>query len=400
MTLLESLRTAWEALAANKLRSLLTMLGIIIGVGSVIAIIAIGRGTSAAVSSELDSFGAGLFQVMPRPPGPNDRESHYEPLTESDVKLILDLLPDVQGHLVQMGMGATLKWERNTIQTVVMGTAANAPDLLSLKLAEGRWFTKDEEQIGARVMVLGADSVTQLMEEGHSPIGDRVMVDGYPYTVIGVMAKDTGMLTRLFNQQDTSYYVPLPAIKARLGTVRDLGGILLKAKPGTDPEVVKNDVVALLEHVHKGARYDGFTFAQAVSAVNSITGIITGVMAAIAGISLLVGGVGIMNIMLVSVTERTREIGIRKAIGATYGNILLQFLIESVLISVIGGLIGVGLAMIPTLIVGHLLEISLLVDLSAVALAVGFSAGVGILFGVYPASKAARLDPIEALRYE
>lgn len=400
MTLLESLRTAWEALTANKLRSLLTMLGIIIGVGSVIAIVAIGRGTSAAVSAELDSLGSGLFQVMPRPPGPNDREARYEPLTESDVHLVLDLLPDVQGHLVQRGMGATLKWGRNTIQSGVTGTAANAPEMLNLKVAEGRWFTKDEEEMGARVMVLGADSVTQLMEEGRSPIGERVMVDGYPYTVIGLMAKDTGMLSRLFGQQDTAYYVPIKVVEARLGPARNLGALMLKAKPGADPEVVKNDVVALLEHVHKGARYDGFTFAQAMDAVNSITGIITSVMAAIAGISLLVGGVGIMNIMLVSVTERTREIGIRKAIGATYGNILLQFLIESVLISVIGGLIGIALAMIPTLIVGSLLKISLLVDLSSVALAVGFSAGVGILFGVYPASKAARLDPIEALRYE
>jgi putative ABC transport system permease protein len=400
MTLLESLRTAWEALAANKLRSLLTMLGIIIGVGSVIAIIAIGRGTSAAVSSELEGFGAGLFQVMPRPPGPNDREARYEPLTEADVKLVLDLLPDVQGHLVQLGMGATLKWGRNSVQTGVMGTSANAPELLNLKLAEGRWFTKEEEASAARVLVLGADSVEQLMEKGRSPIGERVMVNGYPYTVIGVMAKDTGLLTRLFNQQDNAYYVPLTVVQAKIGHVRDLGGLLLKAKPGADPEVVKNDVIALLEHVHKGARYNGFTFAQAVDAVNSVTGIITSVMAAIAGISLLVGGVGIMNIMLVSVTERTREIGIRKAIGATYGNILLQFLIESVLISVIGGLIGVGLAMIPTLIVGRLLQIDLLVDLASIALALGFSAGVGILFGVYPASKAARLDPIEALRYE
>lgn len=399
MTLRESLRVALEALAANKLRSVLTMIGIIIGVGSVIAIIAIGRGTQAAVVGEFEGLGTGLVQLMPGGGGIQDPNERVEPFTEQDLRNIRRLLPDVQEVVTLSGMMAPVKYERRSVQATVSGAPAVLPAVISLKVAEGRWFTPAEEESGARVVVIGADVAKRLMGEGVKPLGRTISIAGYPFQVIGVMEKDTGMLSRLANMEDQSYYVPLPFVRRVTGE-RRIDNVLIKVKPGADAEAVLKDAIALVERSHNGAKFQGITFAQVAGAIKSVTSILTGVVAAIASISLLVGGVGIMNIMMVSVTERTREIGVRKAIGATYRDILIQFLIEAVTLSLFGGLIGVALASLPVWLVGRWLKIALLIDWKAIALALGFSLGVGVVFGVYPASKAARLDPIAALRYE
>ena len=398
MSLLESLRVAWEALGANKLRSVLTMLGIIIGVGSVVAIVAIGRGTEAAVVGELQGLGSGQIQVMAGRYGPGAEGYRVVPMSDADLRTIEQLLPDVEGVLTTTGMGAQARFERQVTNASVTGTFANA-DVFDIKVAEGRWFSKQEEEGGARVVVMGSGAVKRLMGEGVDPVGLSITLNGQPFLVIGVTQPQTGLLASLGGGEDNSYYVPITYVR-RMTNQHHSQMAFIKVRPGANPNTVMADAIALLERNNPGAGYTGQSFDQILGVISGVMTIITGVLSAVAAISLVVGGVGIMNIMLVSVTERTREIGIRKAIGAAYGDIMLQFLIEAVLLSLMGGMIGVALASLPVWLVGRALDIPLLVDWKSILLAVGFSCGVGVLFGVYPASKAARLDPIEALRYE
>jgi putative ABC transport system permease protein len=399
MTMLESLRVALEALAVNKMRSLLTMLGIIIGVGSVIAIVAIGNGTSTAVKSELQGLGSGQVVMMAGKPGPNSSSQRIEPFTDRDIRNMEQLLPDVRGSATFLNVIGQVRYGRASVQAGVQGHAANGVDLFGMKVAEGRWFSRAEVDSSAHVVILGFNAVTKLMGENVKPIGRSIAINGYPFEVIGVTEKSTGALASAFGSQDDSYYVPITFLRRLLGNP-SIYQVILKVREGANSDQVIKDAVALVERNHKGAQYSGQSFDQIVGVIAGVLAIVTGVMSAVAGISLIVGGVGIMNIMLVSVTERTREIGVRKAIGATYRDILVQFLMEAIMISLIGGGIGILLAAGPVWAVGHWLKIPLLLDWKSITVALGFSIGVGVIFGVYPASKAARLDPIEALRYE
>ncbi|HLN64741.1 MAG TPA: ABC transporter permease [Symbiobacteriaceae bacterium] len=404
MSLLESLRVAIEALGANKLRSVLTMLGIIIGVGSVIAIFAMGRGTEMAVRGELESIGSGQFVLVAGYYGPNTGETYrIEPFTEQDVRNLQTLLPDVEMVSTQAQGSMQVKAGKQTYTGQVIGVSANFPDFNNEKLSEGRWFSKTEEEAGARVVILGKGAIKRLFgEDATNVVGRTVSINGYPFDVIGVREPPTGLLANLsasMGETDNILIVPVTWVRRVTGQ-KDIWQVQVKVKPSANPTQVMNDAVALVEKIHKGAKYTGQTFESVLGAISNVMAIITGVLSAVAGISLLVGGVGIMNIMLVSVTERTREIGLRKAIGASYRDIMTQFLIESVMLSLIGGAIGVVLAAIPTYFVGRWLKIDLLLDWISVTLAIAFSVGVGVIFGVYPASKAARLDPIDALRYE
>jgi putative ABC transport system permease protein len=402
MNLLESLRVAWEALGSNKMRSVLTMLGIIIGVGSVIAIFAMGRGTEGAVRGELESMGSGQFYLMAGNAGPSTQQKRVEPFTTADLKNLEALLPEIDMVSTSIQMGAQAKYGKETAQAQIQGVYANYLEFGGDKLAEGRWFTKVEEATGARVVILGQDAVKRLFGEGAHPVGRAISIAGYPFDVIGVRQQPTGFLANMassLGEGDNTYFVPITWVQRVTGQ-NEIWAVMVKVKPGASSTQVMNDAVALMERTHSGAGFIGQTFDQVLGVISTVMRIITGVLSAVAGISLLVGGVGIMNIMLVSVTERTREVGLRKAIGATYRDILVQFLIESVLLSLMGGLIGVLLAAIPTFFVGRWLKIDLLLDWVSISLALGFSVAVGVVFGVYPASKAARLDPIDALRYE
>ncbi|HYF94624.1 MAG TPA: ABC transporter permease [Symbiobacteriaceae bacterium] len=402
MTLLESLRVAWEALAGNKLRSILTMLGIIIGVGSVIAIFAMGRGTEMAVRGELESIGSGQFILVTGGMDPESRNARVEPFTDADLRNIKNLLPDVDMISTNANMSGQVKAGNTTTNATIIGVNANYLVFNNDKLAEGRFFTETEEAAGARVVILGHDAVKRLFGEGARAVGRSITIAGYPFDVIGVREKPTGMLANMasaMGEGDNTYMVPISFVRRVTGNPYTWM-VTVKVKEGANPADTMKDAIALVERNHRGARYSGQTFDSVLSAITSVMTIITGVLSAVAGISLLVGGVGIMNIMLVSVTERTREIGLRKAIGASYRDILIQFLIEAVMLSLIGGTVGIVLAAIPVYFVGRWLKISLLLDWMSVSLALGFSVAVGVVFGVYPASKAARLDPIEALRYE
>jgi putative ABC transport system permease protein len=402
VTLLESLRVSLEALLNNKLRSILTMLGIIIGVGSVIAIFAMGRGTQMAVRGELESIGSGVFVLVAGGVDATGASGRAEPFTEADLRNLKTLLPEVDMINTAASMGAQAKAGTRTMDANIQGVPANNLEFNQDKLSNGRWFTEAEEQSGARVVILGQGAVKKLFGEGASAVGRSISIAGYPFDVIGVREAPTGLLANLggaMGEGDTAFFVPITFVRRVTGNP-PIMMVQVKVKPDANPSQVMADAITLLERSHKGARFSGQTFDSILGAISSVMSIITGVLSAVAGISLLVGGVGIMNIMLVSVTERTREIGLRKAIGASYRDIMIQFLIEAVMLSLIGGAIGILLAAIPVFFVGRWLKIDMLLDMTSVMLALGFSVGVGVIFGVYPASKAARLDPIEALRYE
>lgn len=405
MNLTESFLTALDSLMANKMRAVLTMLGVIIGVAAVIALMSIGNGLSASITSEIQSFGTNLLTISTD----TDNSDGYQTLSMSDVAALSDSLnapalgevaANVQG--VQEVVNGS-----NSIQTTVAGITENYLTVNNLaEFQSGAGFTQNDVDTKNRVAVLGSEAAVDLFETEY-PVGQSVKINGVSYEVIGVLAESGSG----FNNTDSNLFVPISTAQSRLYTERTREGekavtiITAQAASEDETDAAIEQITETLRRQHDivyAADDDFSIFSQAdlLDTFDTITASLTAFLGAIAGISLVVGGIGIMNIMLVSVTERTREIGIRKAVGAMKRDILAQFLLESVLLSLLGGFLGIVLGWLVSRVGGNLLDFETLVDVGTVLLATGFATAVGLIFGIYPAWRAADLRPIEALRYE
>jgi putative ABC transport system permease protein len=405
MLIMESIIIALDGLRANKLRSLLTMLGIIIGVGAVIAMISIGLGVRDKVENSIAGLGSNLLMVVPGTGagiGVRQAAGSNITLSSQDAQAIAR---EVSGaSLVAPSVNRqyqVVNGNQNWV-TSVQGVTPEFLAVRSLDMQNGRFIIPQDVDTRGRVAIVGSTVATNLFGE-MSPVGQIIRINKAPFTVVGVLASK-GQSAGGADQDDT-VIIPLTTAQERLMGITYVSLISVQADNKEVIDQVQEDITALLRVRHhlSPQAADDFTVRNLVSIMataDEATGTITLLLGIIAGISLLVGGIGIMNIMLVSVTERTREIGIRKALGARYANILLQFLVESVVIGVTGGLIGISLGIGASYAISALAGWKTVISVGAVILAFGFSLGTGLVFGIYPARKAALMHPIDALRYE
>ncbi len=410
MSVWEAMLLCFEAIVANRLRSALTMLGIIFGVGAVIGAVSLTGGARAATLKRFEAMGTNALRVMPgQGRGPiGGGMGSAQTLTLADAEAIGKECPSVVAVAPEVSTHAQVKAGANNTSTTITGTSENDTEVSKLTLAEGRFFSSEEAKRRRKVAVLGPTVVENLFGKGQSAAGESLQIQGQTFTVIGVCAAKGA--TGPFDPDDM-VYIPIQTALYRLvgsakgvNTRDTVNGITALAADMQHAPQVKAEIRALLRQRHrlKDTADDDFRVfgaAELVQGAEASNRILTLLFSSIAIVSLLVGGIGIMNIMLVSVTERTREIGLRKALGATPRDIQLQFLIESLTLSLAGGLIGVmfGIGMAYAV---RLFGLNSAVSIPWVILAYGFAAGVGIVFGMLPAQKAADLDPVEALRHE
>jgi putative ABC transport system permease protein len=406
--LLASLRIALRALTVNKMRSALTMLGIIIGVGAVIAMIAVGSGAKKRIADQIASMGSNLLIVLSGSStsgGLRFGSGTVPTLRVDDAKAILNEIPAVKYVAPYLGGGAQIVFGNQNWSTIVNGTTPEALEIRDWSLSSGRPFTQQDIDGATKVCLLGQTVVDNLFG-GIDPTGQVIRIKMVPFTVIGVLAPK-GQSTQGQDQDDT-IIVPLTTAQKKLFGMQFPGMVRVIMVQATAPEVMKdaenqiNDLLRQRHHIQPKQDNDFSVrnLTEIMSTAEQSANVMSLLLGAIASISLIVGGIGIMNIMLVSVTERTREIGIRIAVGAKGRDILLQFLIESLVLSLIGGTVGILIGVAGTLILSSFTQWPTLFSVKAILLAFLFSGSVGVFFGFYPARKASLLNPIEALRYE
>jgi putative ABC transport system permease protein len=407
MIIWQSVLEAFESLSSNKLRAGLTVLGIVIGVGAVIAMLAIGRGAQDTITGSISGIGTNLLFVLQ---GGSEEVRNPEPLTLADAEALQDpfLAPSVVGVAPILIQSVEVSAAGETTITSGVGVVPEHQSVRNIVMQEGEFISEVHMLGRAAVVVLGPDVAENLFGRREGVTGQSVRIEGQPFRVIGVTEAKGGSG---FNNPDDQVYVPMTTAETRLMPRRrgNVDMIIAQAISADDVARAQDEIAAILRTRHRSAigedDFTIFTQQDFLDTARTVTSVLTIFLGGIAGISLLVGGIGIMNIMLVSVTERTREIGLRKAVGARKRDILIQFLAESSLLSLLGGMIGIGLGWALATLVGAIAaasdaELNPAISLDAVLLATLFSAAVGLFFGLYPAKRAADLEPVEALRYE
>jgi putative ABC transport system permease protein len=405
MNLLWTLRIAFSALLRNRSRSLLTMLGVIIGVAAVITTIAIGSGARIAVAAQINSLGSNMVVVLPgsvTTTGARTGSGGASTLTPDD-GIAIAQLPGVASVSPQVSVRAQVVSAGNNWQTTVTGVAPTYTYIRTWPMASGVFFSQSDVASASKVAILGQTVVNNLYPSGNSPLGATVFIKNVPFTVIGILSPKGQ--SGLGQDQDDTVLVPFSSAMERLTGQTTVSSLMVSATGPDTVDSVQTEITALLEQRHRivPPETDDFNvrnLQDIAAAASSTASVMEFLLAGVAAVSLLVGGIGIMNIMLVSVTERTREIGLRMAVGARAGAILLQFLVEAFVLSTIGGLIGVVAGVGASAIISVFSHWPTVIPLSSVAISVIFSALVGVFFGYYPARKAAHLNPIEALRFE
>lgn len=405
MLFTELLKMAALSLIANKLRTMLTMLGIIIGVAAVIAMVSVGMGVRQNVVDSISRLGSNLLVVMPGSAnrgGMRGAAGSVITLTYEDAEAIKKRIKDVEYVSPTVSGSYQIVYGHENWNSSVQGVVPEYAAIQSLTLKSGLFFTEHDVDVRSRVAVIGTTVATNLFGEVN-PVGKKIRIGTSPYTVIGLIASKGS--SSMGQDQDDICLVPLTTAQERLLGITYVRSINVQVTEADKMDKVQNEIEALLRQRHRLSKdaEDDFNVRNLTSLMETMsetTTMLTLLLGSIAGISLIVGGVGISNILVASVVERTREIGIRKAIGATYNSILLQFLIESVMISVSGGIIGIGVGVGLSMAIAKFGSFKTVISVESIVLAFGFSLAIGIIFGILPARRAARLDPIDALRYE
>lgn len=400
----ESFLMAWASLIANKMRSILTMLGIIIGVAAVIALVSIGNGVKQDIQNSISSLGSNLLMVMPgapRTPGVRPSAGSMKSLKVSDYEAI-SKLDGVKAASPMTNGSYVVIYQNKNWTTSISGVSYNYLDVNNWSMKSGRFLSEKNVQNRERVAVVGKTVVKNLFGD-EDPVGAEIRVKNIPFRIIGVLnSKGSGAMG---NDQDDMVIIPYTTAMERVEGVDYLRMIYVTGKDENGIDRLQSDIENLLRVRHgiKDTNLDDFNIQNMNSIMETMeetTGTLTLFLGAVAAISLVVGGIGIMNIMLVSVTERTREIGVRKALGATYSVIVTQFLIEAVVISLMGGIIGIILGIGSSKLIGMASGMSTVISIPTIVMSFAFSMAIGLIFGIYPARKAAKLNPIDALHYE